>query len=503
MINVCRIKGGAMNSALGATEMRRLERKGRSRQIKVVLSVVALAILATALWVLPVKQYLIMVLEWTENLGSAGPVFVAAFYIVACVFLLPGSIITLGAGFLFGVWIGTVTVWIGANLGAVAAFLVGRTIARSWVERKIAQNPKFAAIDEAVGREGFKIILLLRLSPVFPFNLLNYGLGLTKVSLSSYVLASMIGMIPGALMYVYIGSAARSLAAVAAGQVEGGLAGQVFFWIGLVATVVVAVFVTRLASRSLKSAEMSMRAETPIQSYSALPSCEKVHVLPEDKHNRELVSKVHPQDWVNPEPKERYNLVVIGAGTAGLVTAAGAAGLGARVALVERHLLGGDCLNVGCVPSKSVIRSSRVMREIEDAPGFGIRVRGGAEADFGAVMERMRRLRAGISHHDSVRRFTDLGVDVFLGHARFNGPDTVEVDGKTLRFKKAVIATGTRAVVPEIKGITQASVLTNETVFSLIERPARLAVIGGGPIGCEMAQAFQRLGSQVIQFHRN
>jgi len=224
-------------------------------------------------------------------------------------------------------------------------------------------------------------------------------------------------------------------------------------------------------------------------------------VLPHDKHNQVLVSNVHPTDWQNPEPASRYNLVVIGAGTAGLVTAAGAAGLGAKVALVERHLLGGDCLNVGCVPSKTIIRSSRVSGDLQDALQFGLRVPEGTEVDFPAVMERMRRLRAKISEHDSARRFRQLGVDVFLGDGRFSGPDTVEVDGKTLKFKKAVIATGTRPVHPKIEGLAEAGFLTNETVFSLTERPRRLAVIGGGPIGCELAQAFRRLGSKVILFH--
>jgi pyruvate/2-oxoglutarate dehydrogenase complex dihydrolipoamide dehydrogenase (E3) component len=220
-------------------------------------------------------------------------------------------------------------------------------------------------------------------------------------------------------------------------------------------------------------------------------------VLPKDEFNQTLVSNVHPPDWKNPEPAGCYNLVVLGAGTAGLVTAAGAAGLGARVALVERHLLGGDCLNVGCVPSKSVIRSSRAVADVRQAHSFGTQLPDGAAVDFPAVMRRMRRLRAGISQHDSAGRFRDLGVDVFLGEARFVSQNAVEVAGKTLCFKKAVIATGARAVEPPVEGIAEAGYLTNETVFSLTERPGRLAVIGAGPIGCELAQAFCRLGSEV------
>jgi pyruvate/2-oxoglutarate dehydrogenase complex dihydrolipoamide dehydrogenase (E3) component len=220
-------------------------------------------------------------------------------------------------------------------------------------------------------------------------------------------------------------------------------------------------------------------------------------VAPLDEYNRALVSQVHPPDWVNPEPAGCYNLVVLGAGTAGLVSAAGAVGLGARVALVEKKLLGGDCLNVGCVPSKALLRAARAAADVRDAGRFGVRVPEGVTVDFPEVMERMRRLRAGISPHDSARRFQGLGVDVFLGEGRFTGPDTLEVAGKTLRFTRAVIATGARAAKLPIPGLAEAGYLTNETVFSLTQLPRRLAVIGAGPIGCELSQAFARFGSRV------
>ena len=221
-------------------------------------------------------------------------------------------------------------------------------------------------------------------------------------------------------------------------------------------------------------------------------------IRPMDEYNRSLVSNVHPPEWENPEPAPMYNLVVIGAGTAGLVTAAGAAGLGAKVALVERHLMGGDCLNVGCVPSKCLIRSSRALADVRDASDFGISVPPGTEVDFQAVMERMRRLRAKISANDSAARYKDeLGVDVFIGDGRFAGPGVVEVGDLKLRYRKAVIATGARAFEPPIEGLKEAGFLTNETVFSLTERPARVAVIGAGPLGCELAQTFRRLGSEV------
>jgi pyruvate/2-oxoglutarate dehydrogenase complex dihydrolipoamide dehydrogenase (E3) component len=220
-------------------------------------------------------------------------------------------------------------------------------------------------------------------------------------------------------------------------------------------------------------------------------------VQPYDVHNQLLVSNVHPPDWANPEPAERYNLVVLGAGTAGLVSAAGAAGLGGRVALVERAFLGGDCLNVGCVPSKALIRASRAAAEVRDAHDFGVEVPAGARVNFPAVMERMRRLRASLSPNDSAARFRGLGVDVFFGEARFTGPDAVAVGGRVLRFRRAVIATGARAARPDIPGLADAGFLTNETVFTLTELPPRLAVIGAGPVGCELAQAFARFGARV------
>ncbi len=221
------------------------------------------------------------------------------------------------------------------------------------------------------------------------------------------------------------------------------------------------------------------------------------HVEPMDQYNETLVSNVHPADWKNPKPLGRYNLVVVGAGAAGLVTAAGAAGLGAKVALVEKDLLGGDCLNVGCVPSKSLIRSARAVAEVHNAAEYGVRVPDGIVIDFAAVMERMRRIRARISTHDSADRFRNLGVDVFLGEGSFSGHDRLEVAGETLRFKKAVIATGARALDPPISGLSEAGYLTNETVFNLTKLPRELLVIGGGPIGCELAQAFRRFGSEV------
>ena len=224
-------------------------------------------------------------------------------------------------------------------------------------------------------------------------------------------------------------------------------------------------------------------------------------MLPDDVHNRELIENVHPSSWVNPEPTGRYNIVVIGAGAAGLVTAVIAAGVGAKVALIERHLMGGDCLNVGCVPSKGLIRAARAWADLRHAEEFGLYIPPGVKYDFGAAMARMRKLRARISHNDSVHRYTTLGVDVYIGSGHFTGTDTIQVEGlsgnRTLIFAKAAICTGARASVPPTPGLKEAGYLTNETVFSLTELPPRIGVIGAGPIGCELAQSFARFGSQV------
>ncbi len=231
------------------------------------------------------------------------------------------------------------------------------------------------------------------------------------------------------------------------------------------------------------------------------PANDPITIPPMDDYNQTLIANVHPPNWQNPRPSGRYNMVVIGGGTGGLVTAAVTAGLGGKVALIERHLLGGDCLNVGCLPSKAIIRPAAILGELRRAEDFGLKIEGKVTADFGAVMERMRRIRAKVSRVDSAKRYQSLGVDIYLGAGKFTGPDRIEVAGQTLNFSKSVIATGARAIELPIPGLADAGYITNETLFNLTEMPPRLGVIGAGPIGCEMSQTFCRLGAEVYLFN--
>ncbi len=222
-------------------------------------------------------------------------------------------------------------------------------------------------------------------------------------------------------------------------------------------------------------------------------------VLPDDAFDQQLLANVYPADWVNPTPRGKYNLVVLGAGTAGLVSAGGTGGLGGKVALIERAMMGGDCLVTGCVPSKAVIRAARAIYDAQNAASFGVQFSEPPQISFAKAMERMRKLRAEIAPHDSAERFRDeFKVDVFIGAGKFVSTDEIEVAGQRLRFDRAVIATGARAAIPSILGLEAVGYFTNETIFTLTELPARLAVIGAGPIGCELAQSFQRFGAQVV-----
>jgi pyruvate/2-oxoglutarate dehydrogenase complex dihydrolipoamide dehydrogenase (E3) component/uncharacterized membrane protein YdjX (TVP38/TMEM64 family) len=465
---------------------------------KSILLLLLLSALVTAVLLLPIREWFMQFENYVRSLGAVGPVVVVLVYILCTLLFIPGSAITIGSGTLFGLTTGFIVVVLGANLGALCAFFLARGFLREKVATWAAANPKFRSLDQAIGRQGFKMVLLTRLSPVFPFVLLNYLLGLTAVRPGAYALANLLGMLPATFLFVYIGAAARD---AIAGQmdVSAGVYQQILKYVGLAATVAVVVFVTRIARKALREAEGAQEgsAVKPTLDTKYKPASFDQMMLVDDVHDRQLIENCHPPRWANPTPNGKYNLVVIGAGTAGLVSAAGAAGLGAKVALIERNLLGGDCLNVGCVPSKGVIRAARSAFDARNGAEFGIHCDSQSNADFAAAMARMRRLRAGISQHDSAERFRKLGVDVYIGHGRFAGPSTVEIDGKRLEFHRAVIATGARAAELPIPGLKEAGYYTNETIFTLTELPRRLVVIGTGPIGCELAQSFRRFGSEV------
>jgi pyruvate/2-oxoglutarate dehydrogenase complex dihydrolipoamide dehydrogenase (E3) component/uncharacterized membrane protein YdjX (TVP38/TMEM64 family) len=468
---------------------------------KAIIFLLVVAALVVGVLFLPVRQWFMEFDSYVKSLGAVGPFVVVLVYVICTVLFIPGSFITVGAGTLFGLKTGFAVVVIGANLGALCSFLLARTFLREKVARWADGNPKFRSLDQAIGQQGFKMVLLTRLSPVFPFVLLNYFLGLTAVRTRAYVLANLLGMLPATFLFVYIGAAARDAIAGQMG-VSAGVYQQILKYIGLLATVAMVIIVTRIARKALREAEQAHEGKVvegkPRLAPDHKPISYKEMMLVDDAYDRQLIENCHPPRWVNPTPSGKYNLVVIGGGTAGLVSAAGAAGLGAKVALIERNLMGGDCLNVGCVPSKGVIRAARAAYEANNGAEFGVRLACEPKVAFAAAMERMRKLRAGISQHDSVERFTQLGVDVFIGNGRFVSPNAVEVDGKRLEFNRAVIAAGGRAADLPIPGLKEAGYLTNETVFTLTELPRRIAVIGAGPIGCELAQMFARFGSEVF-----
>ena len=377
-------------------------------------------------------------------------------YVLATALSIPGALIlTLAAGAMFGLAVGLVVVSFASSLGALLAFLAARYLLRDTVQSRFGRS--LAPINEGVRRDGTFYLLTLRLVPVFPFWLINLLMGLTPIGAARFYLVSQIGMLAGTAVYVNAGT---QLAAIRTpGDIlSAGLLGS-FVLLGLFPLVAKAV-VGWLQAR---------------KQYAG---------------------------WPRPARFDR-NLVVIGAGAGGLVSAYIAAAVKAKVTLVEGHRMGGDCLNFGCVPSKALIRAAKAARQVRKADAFGI-VGAGGTVDFAAVMQRVHRVIADIAPHDSVERYTGLGVEVLQGHARITSPWRVDVtlaDGSTqsLTTRNIVIAAGARPFVPPIPGLDAVGVLTSDTVWGLTELPRRLVVLGGGPIGCELAQSFARLGSAVTQ----
>ena len=378
-----------------------------------------------------------------------------ALYVAVTALSLPGAaILTLAAGAIFGFWTGLLLVSFASSIGATLAMLAARFLLRDAVQRRFGE--RLAPIHAGIAKDGAFYLFALRLVPLFPFFVINLLMGLTPIRTATFYWVSQIGMLAGTAVYVNVGTQLAQLESLA-GVLSPALLGS-FVLLGVFPLV---------AARVVEA----LRARKVYARWSAL----------------------RPRRY-------EFNLVVIGAGAAGLVSSYIAAATRARVALVERHRMGGDCLNTGCVPSKALLRSARLMAQISRADEFGLRDAVG-RPDFAAIMARVRRVIETIEPHDSVERYTGLGVDCIVGEAKITSPWTVEVqtaDGpRTLTTRAIVIAAGARPFVPPIPGLDRAGYLTSDTLWTLTDLPRRLVVLGGGPIGCELAQAFARLGSTV------
>jgi pyruvate/2-oxoglutarate dehydrogenase complex dihydrolipoamide dehydrogenase (E3) component/uncharacterized membrane protein YdjX (TVP38/TMEM64 family) len=375
-----------------------------------------------------------------------------AVYVAVTALSLPGAaIMTLVAGAIFGVVTGTVLVSFASSIGATLAFLVSRFLLRDWVQAKVGDRIK--AINDGVAKEGGFYLFALRLVPLFPFWLINLAMGLTVIRTWTFYWVSQFGMLAGTVVYVYAGTQL----------------GQFRISAGLILAFVLLGLFPLIAKKALDAIKA-----------------------------RKVYAK-----WADRRPaRYDYNMVVIGAGSAGLVSAYIAAATKAKVALIEKHRMGGDCLNTGCVPSKALLRSAKLLSHIARSRQFGIE-RASAEFDFADVMQRVQRVVKAVEPHDSVERYTGLGVDCVTGAATITSPWTVDVataaGPRTLTTKNIVIAAGARPFVPPIPGLAEVGYLTSDTVWNLRTLPRRLVVLGGGPIGSELTQAFARLGAQVTQ----
>ena len=377
-----------------------------------------------------------------------------ALYVTVTGLSLPGAaLLTLVAGALFGLLEGVLIVSFASTLGAVLAMFSSRFLLQDWVQQRFGQ--RLAGIEAGLARDGAFYLFALRLVPAFPFFLINLAMGLTKLPARTFWWVSQIGMLPGTLVYVNAGRELGQLDSLS-GILSPGLLGA-FALLGLFPL---------LARKLLER----------------------------------LQAKRVYQGWSKPKQFDR-NLLVIGGGSAGLVSAYIAAAVKAEVSLIEKHQLGGDCLNTGCVPSKALIRSAKFAHELKKAEQLGFKPVH-TEVDFAAVMQRVQRVISTIEPHDSAERYTELGVQVLAGAAQITSPWTVEVNGQSLTSRAIIIATGAQPLVPNIPGLELISPLTSDSVWALRERPARLLVLGGGPIGCELSQAFQRLGCQVTLVQR-
>ena len=380
-------------------------------------------------------------------------------YVAVTALSLPGAVVmTLAGGALFGLWVGLLVVSFASSIGATLAFLASRLLLRDWVQGRFGD--RLAAVNAGIAKDGAFYLFTLRLVPLFPFFVINLLMGLTPIKTRTFYWVSQVGMLAGTLVFVNAGTQLAKLDSLS-GILSPALLGS-FALLG----------VFPLLAKKLV----------------AIVQARKVYA-----------------GWHKPARFER-NLVVIGAGAGGLVSAYIAAAVKAKVTLIEGHRMGGDCLNYGCVPSKALIRSARFMKTVREAEALGI-THARAEADFGRIMARVRNVVRQVEPHDSVERYSKLGVEVIQGHARITSPWSVEVETEqgrqALTTRAIIIATGAAPVIPKIPGIEAVRHVTSDTIWSLHEKPERLLVLGGGPIGCELAQAFAGIGCQVMLLARS
>ncbi len=396
--------------------------------------------------------------EWGALIAAkpvlSAAVFFGIYVLVTALSLPAAAILTIAGGALFGLVEGFLLVSFASTLGATLAMLLSRYLLRDWVQQRF--GTRLAGIDKGIEREGAFYLFALRLVPVFPFFLVNLAMGLTRLPALTFFWVSQLGMLPGTLVFVYAGTELAKIDSLK-GLLSPGLL-FAFTLLGLLP------LVTKKLLDWLRARKVYAR-------------------------------------WTRPA-KYDYNLIAIGAGSAGLVTTYIGAAVKAKVALIERHKMGGDCLNTGCVPSKALIRTARLLAEARNSEKYGIRSLN-PEFYFAQAMERVQQVIAKIEPHDSIERYTGLGVECITGEARILDPWTVEVGGRKLTTRNIVIATGARPTVPKLPGIDTVDYLTSDTVWNLRVQPKRLLVLGGGPIGCELGQCFSRLGSKVTIVQRN
>ena len=431
--------------------------------MKKILIIAAVAALVVIYFVFDLGQYLDLeyfrqqqerIMSYRDNFPLRAAAIFFVIYVLVTGLSLPGAAIaTLIGGAIFGLLWGTVLVSFASVIGASCAFLVSRHILKDAIQNKYGDRMR--TINEGISKDGALYLFTLRMVPLFPFFVINLVMGLTPMRLRTYFVVSQIGMLPGTLVYVNAGTQLAKIDSV----------GSILSPTLIASFVLLGIF--PLISKKIIDAVKSRKA---------------------------LAKYSRPR-------KFEFNTVVIGAGSAGLVAAYIAAAVKAKVALIEKHKMGGDCLNTGCVPSKAIIRTAKFMSHQKRSKEFGVHT-AHAEFDFKEVMDRVRSIIGVIEHHDSVERYTDLGVDCYAGHATIESPYCVRVDGKELTTRSIVIATGAEPAVPSMPGIDDTGYYTSDTIWEMNELPNRLLILGGGPIGCELSQAFARLGSSVTQIQK-